>query len=78
MSKSNGRFKTRMLQLLLAKSAREGHRITFDEVAEATGLGRSTIIRYTNKEISRPDWAVVETLCDYFGVSLMEFIDTDR
>ena len=65
---------TRMKQLMREKAARDGKRITYSDIAQATGLAWSTVERYANNRVRRPDLEVVAKLCDYFGVSLSEFV----
>jgi len=68
---------TRMKQLIREKSAREHRDITYREIAEETGLAWSTVERYANNRVRRPDLEVVAKLCAFFGVSLSEFVVED-
>ena len=61
--------KTRFKELLLEKSAQERKRLTYSDVAAATGLGESTVERYANDRFVEPSYYVVKALATFFGVS---------
>lgn len=43
--------------------------LTWEEIADATGLSRGTIMRYASEIIDEPPWRIVRALTDYFGVT---------
>jgi transcriptional regulator with XRE-family HTH domain len=59
---------------MLEKSPSMGRRITYKDLAEATGLGESTIERYANDRQSDPPYRIVRALAVFFGVSVEYFM----
>ncbi|HML25038.1 MAG TPA: helix-turn-helix transcriptional regulator [Aggregatilinea sp.] len=68
---------TRMKELMQRKETRTGQQVTYQDIANATGLSISTVERYANNRVMRPDLRIVRKLCDYFGISLSEFVVQD-
>lgn len=68
------RYRTRLRQLKLEKAMRMGKEITYQDVAEATGLSYQTVHRYATKVIPRPDYETVVKLANYFRVSVEDFM----
>jgi DNA-binding Xre family transcriptional regulator len=71
------RFRTNVRQLILDKSAREGRRITYKEVANDIGLSEITISRWARNEIERIDLSMIKLLCDYFNCTFEELVQYD-
>ena len=65
---------TRMKELMMRRETRTGTQLTYQDIADATGLSVSTVERYANNRVRRPDLTVVRQLCEYFGVSLRDFV----
>lgn len=73
------RFRSRLGQIMLEKSAEAGRRITAQEISEATGITESTLSKWVNGEPMRQVRAeVVDALCNYFGISMTELIYLDE
>ena len=72
------RYRTRLRQLKLEKAMRMGKEITYQDVAEATGLSYQTVHRYATKVIPRPDYETVVKLANYFQVPVEEFMLAGR
>lgn len=59
-------LRNRFALLLAQKAEREGRRrIPHEEVAEATGVGLSTISRYANNRVGQYSDRVILALCEY-------------
>lgn len=75
-------FKSRLKQLVLEKSAREGQRITQRDVARACDLQEVTIHKWMSDEpMTRIDAYTVNALSRYFGVAwneLVEFVGEEK
>lgn len=65
---------TRMKELMQRQETLTGQQVTYADVANGTGLSVSTVERYANNRVLRPDLRIVKKLCDYFQVSLSEFV----
>ncbi|MFA7386064.1 MAG: helix-turn-helix transcriptional regulator [Thiohalobacteraceae bacterium] len=63
-------------KLLLQKSATEGRRVTYDDVAKATGYSWNTIERYANARVVKPSGGMIVSLARFFGVSPDDLYDT--
>lgn len=46
-----------------------GRTIKLQEVSDATGISRPTLIRLRQDKVKRPDLEVVDKLCKFFGVT---------
>lgn len=58
-----------------------GHKLTFEEVAEATGIHRTTLSKIANKKGYTTNTDVLDKLCKYFGVrieKIVKYIDDDE
>lgn len=71
------RFRTRVKQLILTKSADENRRISYREVAEKTELSEITISRWASGDVERIELATVKALCDYFDCTFEQLIEYD-
>jgi transcriptional regulator with XRE-family HTH domain len=69
------RFRARIEQLTLQKSAERGSRISQKELAEESGVPLPTLTRWYNKEFERIDADTVLKLKKYFGCTLDELIE---
>lgn len=61
--------------LLAEKRAQAKRNISLSEVAQETGISRPTLVAWANNTVTRFDLAVIEALCEYFGVPLAELLD---
>ena len=68
---------TRIKILMFEKSARERRRITYQDVADGTGLSWSAVERYANGRLDRPNEEWLGMIADYFGVLMSYFIDDE-
>lgn len=57
------------LRVLMAEN-----KINMSELAEATGIARSTISKFYNENSKRIDLGTITTLCNYFNCSIDELI----
>jgi putative transcriptional regulator len=60
----------RLAELMVDKGFREGRRVEIGEVADATGIHRSTLSRIINIRGTNVTSANMDLLCRYFGCSL--------
>ncbi|PQA41821.1 helix-turn-helix domain-containing protein [Amnimonas aquatica] len=65
------RLRERMADL----SFREGRVVSLLEVAEATGLARSTLNRIANVRGYSTSTDVIDKLCSYFGCSVADLVE---
>jgi transcriptional regulator with XRE-family HTH domain len=63
--------------LMLEKGLREKRRITYQDIAEGTGLTWSTVERYANGRSKRPDPAKVALIAEYFEVDSEYFLSNE-
>jgi len=68
----------RIKDLIFNKEAKEGRRVTFDEVAAATELSWATIWRYANGKAIRPDPANIAAIARFFGVETAYFVENNN
>lgn len=69
-------FKSKLKQLVLEKSAREGQRITQRDVARACQLQEVTIHNWMqDKLMPRIDAHTVDALCRYLGIRWNELVE---
>lgn len=61
-------------RLLDDKAFREKRKITLDQVAEETGIGRATINRLANSPGSNFSLTIVDELCRYFDCNPGELL----
>jgi putative transcriptional regulator len=60
----------RLKELIADKEFKEGRRITFDEIAKATGVHRTTLSKIANQKGYNTTTEVLDKLCAYFEVPL--------
>jgi len=69
-------FQFRLPELLLEKERREGRRVGWREVSEATGISRQVLANLAAR--NRPvvtNTAYLEALCRYFGCNVQELLE---
>jgi len=71
-------YRTRLIPLKLKLAAKLGRDISYQDIANATGLSYQTVHRYATKAIPRPDYETVAALARYFSVSVEQFVYEDR
>jgi transcriptional regulator with XRE-family HTH domain len=69
-----GGFRTHIIKLKHEKALREGRDISYQEIADLSGLSYMTVHRYATKSIPRPDFETVLRLAEYFGVPMEEVV----
>jgi len=69
----NWRFKELQGQV----QARTGHRVTYEEITEATGLATQTITLLSTGRAKRLDLGTVEKVLDFFSARLGEPLTTN-
>ena len=62
------RFKLK--ELVLDKQFRENRRVTYDDIAEATGIHRSTLSKIANHRGYNTTTDNLDKLCDFFGCTI--------
>lgn len=67
-------YKSHLIREKLRMAARKGHDISYQDIADATGLAYMTVHRYATKVIPRPDFETVLKLAGYFGVPVEDFV----
>lgn len=71
-------MRTRILQLMTEKQAKEGTRvITPAVVANATGLTRATIMKWIKDDLDRLEDPTIVALCRYFNCDIQDLIYLD-
>lgn len=60
----------RLKELIADREFRENRRITFDEIAKATGVHRTTLSKIANQKGYNTTTEVLDKLCAYFDVQL--------
>jgi putative transcriptional regulator len=66
----------RLPELLLEKERREGRRIAWSEVAQATGVSRQVLANLASRDrMVVTNTAFVESLCRYFGCLVQDLIE---
>ena len=65
----------RLKELMADKGFKEKRRITYDEVAEATGIHRTTLSKIANQYGYSTTTDVLDKLCIYFECELGELAE---
>ncbi len=55
----------RLRELMAAKSRRERHRITYDDIRAQTGMSKTTLTRLANDRVDGVSFSVMDRLCAY-------------
>lgn len=71
---ANKVVKNRVAELVAIKARREARRISHRDLANETGLSRSSIQYWMANSVTRFDAHQIVTLCDYFGVGVDELL----
>jgi len=76
-------IKIRFHDLLQKKMKRDGrdpssNPITQDEIAEAIGLGKSTVSFWSRDKVDRLDKEILIKFCDYFECDLCDLLVLER
>lgn len=53
-------------------------KLKISEVARDTGINRGTLTRLYNETAERVELAVIEQLCDYFGIEVGELFEKQK
>lgn len=67
-------FQINFVKLLARKQEAENQRIGLSEISERTGIAYTTLQRWERGEISRIDFPIVQSLCDYFECKMSDLI----
>ena len=62
----------RLKEVLADKEFRESRRVTWDEVANATSIHRTTLSKLANQRGYNTTTDVLDKLCTYFGCELSD------
>ena len=65
-------IRLRLAELLAERSFRDGRRVEWREVAEATGIHRTTLSKMANQRGYNATCANLDLLCKFFGCPLNE------
>lgn len=71
----------RLKELIAEKGFQENRRVTLDEVAQRTGVHRTTLSKIANQRGYNTTTDILDKLCEYFGVpleSVAQYIDDER
>jgi putative transcriptional regulator len=60
----------RLKELIAKKGFQENRRVTLDEVAQYTGVHRTTLSKIANQRGYNTTTDILNKLCEYFGVPL--------
>lgn len=60
----------RLKELVADKEFKEARRITLEEIAQVTGVHRTTLSRLANQKGYNTTTLVIDKLCDYFEVDV--------
>ena len=60
----------RLKELIAEKGFQEDRRVTLDEVAQRTGVHRTTLSKIANQRGYNTTTDILNKLCEYFGVPL--------
>lgn len=60
----------RLKELIVDKEFHENKRITYEDIAKATGIHRTTLSKIANQKGYNTTTDVLDKLCVYFGVEL--------
>jgi transcriptional regulator with XRE-family HTH domain len=71
------RLRNRFLILLTEKERREERRVTFTEIAEATGSSVNVLSNWAKNKIERFDGPLLVRLCQYFGCEVADLLYID-
>ena len=63
-------MRNRLAALMAEQSIKEGRRVDIREIAEETGISRTTLYKYVNQDATHFSGKVLETLCKHFNVPL--------
>ena len=62
------------VKLLDDKRFNENRKITINEVAEETGIGRATLTRIANQQGYAVGTNIIDKLCDYFNCDVSDIL----
>jgi putative transcriptional regulator len=62
------------VKLLDDKRFNENRKITINEVAEETGIGRATLTRIANQQGYAVGTNIIDKLCDYFDCDVSDIL----
>jgi putative transcriptional regulator len=65
----------RLKEVIAEKEFHDGRRITFEEVALATGIHRTTLSKLANQRGYNTTTDVLDKLCTFFRVSLSDLVE---
>lgn len=65
----------KLAELVAKREYELGRRISLQEIAEATGINRSTISRMQNPAGHNMTTANLDLLCEYFGCAIQDLIE---
>lgn len=66
------------LRELMEFRAATGDRVSVDDIAAATGIGRATLFRMLQEPTYNTTTARLDLLCRYFGCELQDVAEVDR
>jgi putative transcriptional regulator len=71
----NGKsVQNRVAELIAQKQRQTGQRITYADVAAATGLSEVAIGKWSRNEVTRFDRKMIATFCEYFDCTVGELL----
>lgn len=71
----------RLREMIVDREFKEGRRITLEEIAQGTGIQRTTISRISGQRGYNTTTDNIDKLCRYFGCSvdkLMEYVPDEE
>ncbi len=68
-------IKSRLQSLIRKKQAQDDRKITYDEIAGATAISKSTLSRIANNQRVRYDAHMLSALCKYFRCNVGDLLE---
>lgn len=62
-------------ELIARHERKQGRRVTLDEIARETGIGRNTLTRLAGPTESNATTETLDKLCEYFGCRIEELVE---
>lgn len=74
----SGRVLNRVEELLARKRREEGKRPSYRDIAEVTGLSKTTVGKWSRNEIDNFSGDILAAFCEYFDCDVGDLLYYDR
>lgn len=68
------KVRVRIAELIEAKSARDGKRVTQEMISQETGIPQGTLSRWAGNKVDRLDKTIMVKLCLYFECEIGDLL----